>query len=80
MSAQVSCFRLPIVAIVLALGVGCATGGKIPADQCERACGGPERLALAELQCERLEEEVDTCKLGAAVAWQICRASCEEPE
>ncbi len=62
------------------LVAGCANGGKIPHDQCERACGGPARVALAQVACKELDEGLarDFCMHAPVVAQEECLLSCEK--
>jgi hypothetical protein len=74
---------LLVFLVTVVFAVGCPKSGyKIPADECGRACGGPERIALAQVACSGIEDEQRhaACMLAPAVAQEFCRASCAEPE
>ena len=64
--------------VPLFLFLGCTDEGQIKADDCKSICGGPARLELAQNECDRIPTEQDqqTCRLAAAVAFETCHSRC----
>ena len=64
--------------VPLVLFLGCSDEGQIKADDCASICGGAARLELAQNECNRIPSEQDreTCRLAAAVAFDTCHSRC----
>ncbi len=71
-----------LMLLSLLLLFGCSNG-RIAEEDCQSICGGEARLELVQHECGRLSddvsgnEDVATCRLAAAAAFEACHSRCE---